>query len=336
MGHKKSPPSGETLVGALQNPSEDSSKDRNVVAKYARLKRINGQIGAILGAQIGDKGLQEKLESCGRYIAFRKYLESGNFKLTTGNFCNAHMLCPPCAAARSRRLLGRWLPVIFGHKNSKTVRHYLLTLTWPPPAFPQVAGGPRADVYKLRANLAVGVSAWGKLWKRRVNRGTGPLVDVLGAILATEVTQGPAGWHPHFHILCTMPRNCRISALDLREEWKKLTGGVFVNLKVLMQETDVVEVFKYAVKPADLDKGGNVLASGVEIRHKVYQALKGARLIRGFGGYFNVQDVDLQEEETFEEIGDWVDLVFKWSGMDYKLISSGTDKDKPRGKHAKL
>ncbi len=292
------------------------------LAKYARLKGLNCQIGAILGSSTGDERLAARLNACGRYLAFNKYLAGGQVKLACGNFCNLHMLCPCCAAARSRRLLARWLPLVFNPRYEQRCKHYLLTLTWPPPAKSPGAiagGGQDAD---LRANLAVGQLAWGKLWKRRTNRLSGPLADVLGAILATEVTRGPSGsWHPHFHVLVTMPRNKRISVIDLREEWRRLTGGVFVNLKVLRREMDVVEVFKYAVKPADLGKDGRFDPGGVMSRYEIWQALKGARLIRGYGCYYNVQDEDLTLPETVEETGSWLELIFKWMGGSYALVS---------------
>lgn len=289
--------------------------------KYARLKGLNCQIGAILDQFTDESGIVDRLSACGRYLAFNQYLATGKMRFASGNFCNLHMLCPCCAAARSRRLLARWLPLIFNPRYQSQTRHYLLTLTWPPPA--DSAKSPAAGPVEgdLKANLAVGQRAWGKLWKRRKERRTGPLADVLGAIMATEVTRGPSGkWHPHFHVLVTMPRAKRISVVNLREEWRKLTGGIFVNLKVLRLETDVVEVFKYAVKPADLGTDGRLDPQGVLIRHKIWESLKGARLIRGYGCYFGTNEIDLTQPETLEETGDYVELIYKWMGRNYDLV----------------
>ena len=93
----------------------------------------------------------------------------------------------------------------------------------------------------------------GKLWNRKRKRLTGPFKAVLGAIVSTEVTKGPAGWHPHFHVLLSMRRTQRVDVNELREEWCKLTGGRQIRLDVLKTDSDVVEVFKYAVKPVDVD-----------------------------------------------------------------------------------
>jgi hypothetical protein len=91
-------------------------------------------------------------------------------------------------------------------------------------------------------------------------------------------------------------------------------------LDPLLQESDVVEVFKYAVKPADLDKCGHASTDGVRTRFQIYQALKGARLIRGFGCYYNVQDIELKKRESVDDLGKWLDLILRWSGLDYQLV----------------
>jgi hypothetical protein len=301
------------------NTGDDLNKPISTkkLKQYASRKRVNCQIGAILGTELNEPNLEKRLLGCGHFLEFRHYVETGQLKLSVGNYCNIHMLCPCCAAARSRRLLAKYLPVLFDTRHSYSRRHYMLTLTWPPPSEKLASDAGPGD---LKASLAIGIKAWGKLWARRKMRATGPLQEVLGAILSVEVTKGPSGkWHPHFHVLVTMPRKSRISAVELRHEWSILTGGRQMRLDPLLQESDVVEVFKYAVKPDDLDKCGQASSNGVRTRFEIYQALKGARLIRGFGCYYNVQDVDLQERESVEDLGKWLDLIFRWSGLDYKL-----------------
>lgn len=322
MRQEKRRPSAGTLETPSQCPDRGLDLTNKKLLKYARLKNLNCRIGVILG-NLGRPDLQEKLESCGRFLAFRHYLFSGEWKLRSGYFCDKHMMCPPCSAARSRRLLARWLPAVFSKRNEAQCRHYLLTLTWPPPPVPRaVAEGPEAEQYKLRANLTLGLCSWNKLWKRRVNRRSGPLRAVKGAILATEITYGAGGWHPHFHILLTMPRNQRVDAVELRREWSALTGGLQVNLCVLKQESDVVEVFKYTVKPVDLGKGGTVDQASVETRLLINDTLAGCRLIRGYGFYHGVKEPDLTESEEIEDLGEWVDLIFQWMGRSYELVKT--------------
>lgn len=319
MTTKKSPPSAGTLERASKTPGRENDKATKSLVRYASLKAINCQIGVICG-NLGFRNLKEKLEGCGRFLAFRHYLDSGKLKLLSGYYCNVHMMCPCCSAARSRRLLGKWLPMLFDSKSVGRTRHYLLTLTWPPPRVPlAVAEGPEAEKYKLRANLAVGTKAWGKLWQMRKRRVSGPLRDVLGAILAIEVTKGPGGWHPHFHILVTLPKNRRVDATELRQAWQDRTGGTQIHLDVLRKESDVVEVFKYAVKPADLGNDGRVQVEAVETRLLIWKALSGRRFIRGYGCYYNVKEPDLTEQESVEDLGEWVDLLYRWTGTGYEF-----------------
>ena len=320
MENRKTPESVGALSRGHQGPGRDYDLTTKKLLKYARLKNLNCQIGVILG-KLGHRKLQEKLEGCGRFLAFRQYLFSGELKLRSGYYCNVHLMCPCCSAARSRRLLGRWLPAIFSSRNQKQCRHYLLTLTWPPPPVPlAVAEGPEGERYKLRANLAVGQAAWARLWNRARKHRTGPLRHVLGAILATEVTGGPGKWHPHFHILVTLPRSKRVDATEIRSDWRFLTGGHQLQIDVLKQESDIVEVFKYAFKPADLGNDGKVQSSAVETRLLAYRGLSGLRLVRGYGIYYAMEEPDLTEQETVEDLGEWVDLVFQWMGNRYELV----------------
>lgn len=319
MTTKKGRSSVQPLETPSKSPGAEYGKLTKKLERYASLKAVSSQIGVISG-KLGYQNLSREIADCGRYLAFRHYLETGQYKLISGYYCNKHMLCPCCAAARSRRLLGKWLPLLFDSKSTARTRHYLITLTWPPPQVPlAVAVGPFSEIYKLRANLAVGTKAWGQLWKMRKNRLSGPLRDILGAILAIEVTKGPGGWHPHFHILATLPRNKRVDASELRSAWSIRTGGNQIQLDVLRKESDVVEVFKYAVKPADLGRDGNIQVESVRTRLQIYEALSGRRFIRGYGGYFNCKEPDLTENETVEDLGEWVDLLFGWTGTNYQL-----------------
>ena len=322
MRHKKGPES-VTADSEAKHSGECMKKSTQNLAKYARLKRINCQIGATL--ENWDSSLSRKVLGCGRYLLFREFVESGTISLACGNYCNAHLMCPCCSAARSRRLLAKWLPIVFSSRN-QNLRHYMLTLTWPPPREPECgstghAAGHEED-NQLKRNLAIGMSAWGKLWNRKRKRLTGPFKAVLGAIVATEVTKGPAGWHPHFHVLISMRRTQRVDVNELREEWCKLTGGRQIRLDVLKTDSDVVEVFKYAVKPVDVDSSGRILEGAVQVRHQIYESLRGARLIRGYGIYFNCVEPDLEQAEEIEDLGDWVDLIFKWMGDNYALVET--------------
>lgn len=321
MRYKKNPPSAGTEErGTSLGDRVDHVVPTKLLERYARHKGWNCQIGAVLG-DLCRESESNRLMRCGRFLAFRHYLETGKLKLVCGYYCNAHLLCPCCAAARSRRMIASWLPRVF---TDRPAAHYMLTLTWPPPPVPlAVAAGPGGEIYKLRRNLAVGTKAWGKLWMRRKKRLTGPLKRVLGAILSVEVTRGPSGeWHPHFHILLSTPPGYhnRVDAGQLREDWTKLTGGRQIDIKFMRRETDIVEVLKYAVKPADLAENGMVSVDAIEDRVMIFDALRGRRLLRGYGLYFGAEDPDLTQPEDLDDTGEWIDLVFEWIGGKYKLV----------------
>lgn len=326
MEHENAPSGAGTSVGGLSESSLYLGiNPTKKLLGYARRKSINSLISVVLGNNCGRPDLQKKLDDCGLYLAFRLYQTTGDFKLTCGNFCNNHLLCPCCSAARSRRLMGKWLPVIFDPRKVQQVKHYMLTLTWPPPRDP--LAGVAAGQVSLRDNLKVGLSGIQKLWKRRLRRGSGPLAGVLGMILSVEVTHGPAGWHPHFHVLVRMPYNVRIDAAALREEWFRLTAGRQIRLDYLRQQVDVVEVFKYAFKPADVGADGQVDVPGIVTRYQAYEQLAGARLVRGYGDFYDVKEEDLQQPEIVPDLDKWLDLIYRWDGECYRqlrhVISSG-------------
>jgi hypothetical protein len=91
----------------------------------------------------------------------------------------------------------------------------------------------------------------------------------------------------------------------------------------IRSDKDLREVFKYSVKPEDLMENGKVNPMAVQDRYHVYQALKGKRLIRGYGAFHGVKDiVDLNTESdlTDSETGEYIDLFYRWSGSFYERV----------------
>jgi hypothetical protein len=315
---EKSPPSAGTEERGILIDRGDRKTLTERLQKYASRKRKGCQIGAALCDVILVPKLGNKVLACGRYLAFRKFHETGQADLLSGNFCNQHLLCVACAAARASRLWTKWQPIIQAFPENDL---YMLNLTWPPPdAKLASAAGPCAE---LKANIAIGLAGWGKLWGNRKKHRRGPLAGVLGAILAMEVTKNPAGWHPHFHCIVMLPRSHRVEVVDLRSAWTKETRGRQIKLSRIYSDKDLREVFKYSVKPEDLTQNGQVNAMAVQDRYHAYQVLKGKRLIRGYGAFHGVKDiVDLNAEEelTDGELGDSIDLFFRWSGSNYEAV----------------
>ena len=299
--------------------------DTKILPKFQRLKSWNDAISRELleiDAKLGDK-----LVNCGAYLQFRHFLDSGATKLKSGNYCCNHLLCPCCSAARSRRLLAKYLPILSTYKANK-LHLYMLTLTWPPTgsALPTGSGSVGAgrawfenhSIEGLRSNLSIGIKAWGKLWGRKKKRLSGALKNVLGAVLSMEVTYSSEhGWHPHFHVIIATDKFQGVSATELYQDWKNLGGGS-VRISPIRKLENVIEIFKYAVKPLEADKKN--LKSAVQTRYKIYQALKGSRLIRGYGDFFNFGDIVLGDEDLSAFSGAYVDFFYKWCKGNYKLI----------------
>ena len=177
-------------------------------------------------------------------------------------------------------------------------------------------------------SLSVGLSGVNRLWERRRRKHSGPLRELLGLVLSTEVSfNAEHGWHVHFHGVYTVPATSPgIDVNELRPEWERLTGGRQLRLDHISSEMDLLEVFKYSVKPSDLVKGvaGVVDRQAVASRVAAWYALRGKRLIRSFGCYHGLGDVENLSQEITppehlnEPYSEW---LAKWSTalMQYNL-----------------
>lgn len=294
--------------------------------RYARGKLFQDCVSAYVrdnALRMEFDGLADKLEKCGSWIRLREYLKTGKVKLAAGNFCDCHLLCVLCAAARSRYLLARYIPAIWSSHRVK-VRHFMLTLTWPPPSGSR--GGSLAspatdadEVEDLKLSLAVGEAALRKLWARKKMRSNGPFKQVLGIVASVEVTRGPAGWHPHLHCIVTLPAGQVIDyrpKSELRLEWKRMTGGTQIDVSPeLSQPPDLVEVFKYAFKPLEVGESGGIDEKRLKWRLLSFLALRGRRLVRSYGCYHSIKpDVvpsQANAEEQFES-GAFIEWLAYW------------------------
>lgn len=253
------------------------------------------------------------MHQCGLLLLFRQYLGIGESRLLRADFCMKHLLCPLCAAARASKLLRRYVPAVFG---STDVQHYMLTLTWPSGA-------------DLNECLRIGQEAVGKLWERKRRKGQGPLKHVLGMICSTEVTRTAAGWHPHFHVLVTLPRRTRIDISFLRQEWTKLTAGRQIRIDPIKQESDLIEVLKYALKPIDF-KADRAVDQQIRDRVEAFVELRGKRLLRSFGCYFGM---DTEPDKLTDDELDlpYIDYIFRWADRGYRIEAS--DRFNAEGHH---
>ncbi|MNQ87646.1 Replication protein [compost metagenome] len=117
------------------------------------------------------------------------------------------------------------------------------------------------------------------------------MCKVEGGVYTQEVTNIGNGWHPHAHMLAACTSAPDASALAT--EWQAITGDSFVvDVRPITGDPvdGFLEVFKYAVKFADLDYAQNWHAA---------QVLKGKRLLASFGAFWGVK---VPEEMTDEPL----------------------------------
>lgn len=326
------PEAGGSIERSKPSGPSEHGKLTSTVERYARLKRAQSGVVAYIRGNTVDAEfgvLADRLECCGTWLKFREYLRTGRVQLSEANFCDAHLLCVLCAAARSRYLVARYLPSIF---SDPSLGHYFLTLTFPPSARPvrDPSGAPadEAEIASLRSMLALGECAIRKLWERRRRKSQGPFRDVSGMIVSTEVSREGAGvdngWHVHFHCVVSLPRGKRVDASELRREWFKLTQGKQLHLDPLKGSNDLREAFKYAFKPLDVSGDGRAYENGLKWRLLAFKGLRRQRLIRSYGCYHGLGDVEPSESVGSDpsDLGDWLEWLARWMGDSYFVQSA--------------
>jgi hypothetical protein len=254
-------------------------------------------------------------------------------------------MCPFCDAARAVRIILCYLPRLDRAEKDGGL-HFLVTLTWPPPSFPgdaepgcergasRPARSPADEIAALRANVAVGLRALRLLMHRKKVRGTGPFRFVLGLIASVEVARSGRDWHPHLHCIVTLPPGQRVSVVELRREWEKLTGGRQLRIDPLTGRKGLLEAFKYSVKPADV-KNGKIDSEAIWWRFLAYQGLRGRRLLRTFGIYHGQDEEPDPELSDLHDAADVLDFLATWcEDLDHyevrELVDDGYSEDRAR------
>lgn len=120
--------------------------------------------------------------------------------------------------------------------------------------------------------------------------------DVAGGVFSVEVVNTGKGWHPHAHAIWMVDQahaaatDSRTWALQrLSPEWHQITGDSYIVDARPITPTDEAnpyaagfcEVFKYAVKPAEL--GRDLLLDALPV-------LSGQRLVGAFGCFYGIKE----------------------------------------------
>ncbi len=279
MAKKKTPVNASDLAAEAFTGVDEVANFGDRIARCTGAKKhALGMREHLLGAPDDPAAAQAaaRLATCGNWLHFREYYTVDKVRLHAAQFCKQHLICPLCAIRRGAKTLAaylsRWQVI---HEASPHLKLYLITFT--------VKNGP--DLKERHAHLVRGLK---RLMDRRryFNAGTRgapwtELCKVEGGVYTQEVTEIGNGWHPHAHMLaaCTSAPD----AAALAAEWQAITGDSFiVDVRPITGDPvdGFMEVFKYAVKFADLDYAKNWHAA---------QVLKGKRLLASFGCFWGVK-----------------------------------------------
>jgi hypothetical protein len=255
-----------------------------------------------------------KLEGCGAWLTFRDYFTAGEVRLTSATFCQQDKLCPLCAIRRGGRFLRAYSDRIKALRlNRPGLRFWLLSMT--------VLNG--SDLAERFGHL---VGAWERLLERRRNALKGQrwceLVSVLGGVSSIEIKRGKGSglWHPHLHAV--VASECDLGDPEtedeeggrrwaaLSAEWWDLTGdSKVVDVRAIKNPDepgrDLTEVFKYALKFADLDLPDNLHA---------FEVLFGRRLVRSFGNFWGVQVPESLLDEPLAPDLPFIEILYRYAG----------------------
>jgi hypothetical protein len=267
-----------------------------------------------------------RLRSCSSYLEFNHYLESDKIRLSGGNFCRTHLLCPMCAIRRAAKKVRAYYEK-YNHlkKENPSLKLSYAVLT--------VANGEDLDerfrhvhksVKKLlelrkHSNLSL------KGQKKYDYAKDCSLRSVVAGAYSFEFKRGSGSnlWHPHCNLL--MLSDAMISVGELSKDWESITGDskiVYVKDKSHISDTELaekgltreedekqvfVEVFKYALKFSELDFPDNL---------EVYNRLYGRHLVGTFGAFWGLK----VDEDAIDDAGDepYIQLLYKYLDGEYR------------------
>lgn len=263
--------------------TDDGERKLNAIASSVRISRsMSKKLDPVGVPRIDDVlrdriSLMEKLSFCAEAIAYRrKHFADG--KTVDVRFhadrCGLHLLCPFCAAFRSRQVLKRYAKrcdALMAERPGE-FSAYMLTFT--------VKNGP--DLVERFEHLT---GALRRMLKRVGDGRPSVFSALLGGAYGIEIKRGSGSglWHPHVHMLALVPVGHYFDFRACKREWLSWTGDSDVlNVEPLTlndegsYSSSMREVFKYTTsfKKSDM--------SDVD-RFFVHAHLKGRRLFGNFG-----------------------------------------------------
>jgi len=270
-----------------------------------------------------------RVQECGSFLEFKRYLTTGELKLQGANFCKVR-LCPMCAWRRQLKIFAQVSKVMDSALQIKDYRFIFLTLT--------CKNIYAEDVRNTLDNL---FKSFNLLTKRKQFK-----QSVKGWFRALEIThkldvnsKDFNTYHPHFHVILMVNKSyfnkpeIYISQEKWTSLWKsclKVDYTPIVNVKAFKVSSkskvakSVAEAAKYTAKDKDY-----LISDNEEMTDSSVQVLDGAlanRRLTAFGGELkkihkelnldNAEDGDLVNTNQDEELREDVDYIierYKWN-----------------------
>jgi hypothetical protein len=253
------------------------------------------------------------LSACGTWLEFRRYQRLALTRLHSARFCQRDKLCPLCAIRRGAKRLRRYVARV---RQVLADRPDLMCCM----ATHTIANRPGLD--EAFAHLHRGLKLSRERRRNSHRRGVGAWQPAAGVAYSIEIKRGRGSglWHPHCHGVWLLPRSTDLG--DLREqlctEWRDVTGDSDqVDLRPFHYHTagidptpdaiasDLVEVFKYALKFADMAPADTWHAA---------QTIRGRRLVGSLGLLYGVSEPDDLLDEPVTDDEPFISLLYRHTG----------------------
>jgi plasmid rolling circle replication initiator protein Rep len=258
-----------------------------------------------------------RLVQCGDYLVFKQYYTVGKVRMTAANFCMSSLLCPLCAIRRGSKNLEAYLQRFEIIKSEKPhLKLSMLTLT--------VKNG--QDLAERFNHLKKSLNKMSDRRRKTLKGARGyhsEFAKIAGLVGSIEITKDgglgeikETGWHPHAHIMVL--HSDRFDYVALQDEWLKITGDSHVlNVTAAKHPNDpaqdFLEVFKYALKFADLTPEQNIEA---------YEVMRGKHLLFSGGDFYGVDVPESSLDVELDELP-YVELFYQYmAGTGYSLAKT--------------
>lgn len=302
-------------------PSEQQKKVYySAIQKLEKHQRLKAQLLPYLEANhphlLSNQLRHDRIKECCNVISFRRYLETGDVKLSSSTFCKYDRICIACATKRAMRMIKKFSLGIDQYKLWNKNRYYIvLTIQHKQTDTLEEL---LARLMKYKEQLARNY----RNSKRSSQKNKSFFSQFDGMVISIEVAHKWTNWrHPHINILACTDNEIQIDSKfyrwttndQLLNERKTITSWSYIhNIRKInvttkhFSRSGVWEVFKYAIKFSDLTVEQ---LSQVMIAQDLHQY----RFFATFG-IFRWWKLDEKQKQW----GDWKEGVFFHDTIDAK------------------